>query len=178
MDRLRRIPLGYWVAAASVSGTVAFAAKAGNVAMFVLHPARHWPLLESIEALDAAATIPVAVLLLLVARPSRLIGSLTAAAIAGMVVITALSIAWAAEWLTFGKELVPMILFGLAWIALFCWLVGASWLAWRSGTLPGTLTGLAIATVLTGTFLYPVWAIWLALNLVQRPQIVGAFSAT
>lgn len=170
VDRLRSVPLGYWVTAAWVSGLVALAAKAGNIAMLAQHPVRH-SLLETVEALDALATIPMALLLLLLVGREPLIRALTAAGIIGMLVIAAISVAWAAEWLTFGKELIPMIAFGLAWLAILCWLVGSSLLAWRRSALANTVLWLAIATVLTGTFSYPVWAIWLALTLPRTGRL-------
>lgn len=164
MDRLSSVPLGYWVSAAWVSGLIALAAKVGNIAILAHHPVGH-SLLESIEALDALATIPMALLLLRLVGREPLIRALTAAGITGMVVVSAISVAWAAAWLTFGRELIPMVAFGFAWLAIFCWLVGSSVLASRRSALSGTLAWLAIATVLTGSFLYPAWAIWLALTL-------------
>lgn len=164
MDRLKSVPLGYWVTAAWVSGLVALTAKVGNILIFAQHPVHH-SLLESVEAIDALASIPIALLLLLLVGRGRLIEALTATGIAGMLVVAAISITWAAGWFAFGRELVPMVAFSLAWIAIFCWLVGSSVLAWRRLALPSTAAWLAVATVLTGTFLYPVWAIWLALTL-------------
>jgi len=178
VNALRRVPTGYWVAAAWVSGLVALASKVGNLALFALHPARHWPLLESIEALELVSMILPALLLFRLAGRSRVTGPLTAAGITGMGVNAAISVAWAAEWLTFGKEPVPMVVFGLAWLAILCWIVGASIVAWRAGSVSGILVGLAIATVLTGTFLYPVWAIWLGLDLARRRQSPRTLPAT
>ena len=102
MDRLRSVPVGYWVTAAWVSGLVSLTAKAGNIPIFLGHPVVHHSVLESVEAIDALATIRIALLLLLLVGRGRLIESLTALGIAGMLVVAAISITWAAGWFAFG----------------------------------------------------------------------------
>jgi hypothetical protein len=157
---------------------VGIAFQAGNVMFAALHPVRLWPILASIGALEAVTMIPLALLLLSLNSRSRLAGPLTAAAIASMGAIAVISVAWAAQWLTFGKDPVSMAVFGFAWLVILGWIVVASGENWRGGSLSRIVYALAIATVLTGTLAYPVWAFSLALDLARRPQISQTQTAT
>src|SRR5260370_42531567 len=52
-----------WRIAIYVSVGLWVATVAGNVALYAMHQATHWPLLESVETLQVASLVPVALLL-------------------------------------------------------------------------------------------------------------------
>ena len=53
--------LAAWTVSIAASIVLWVATIAGNVALFAVHPAaRHWPMLETVEALQVASLVPVA----------------------------------------------------------------------------------------------------------------------
>lgn len=130
------------------------AAVVGNFALGTVRPARHWPVLESVEALSSASLVPIALLLQRLNRASPLGLPLTVVGVLGMVASTAVSIGFVTELTAYGKGFVGGPAYYASELAVFLWLIGANVVAWRSGRLPGNMVPLAI--------LYPVWAILLA----------------
>jgi len=60
-----------WLWAIYVSVLLWLAWVVGNIALFALRPAEHWPVLETIEGLQTASLIPIALLLHRINRRSR-----------------------------------------------------------------------------------------------------------
>jgi hypothetical protein len=76
-----------------------FAVAIGNVALFTLQPPSHWPVLETIEALQSASMIPIALILHRINYSSRLSAVITVIGLVGMV----LDIAFVCELVSYGK---------------------------------------------------------------------------
>jgi hypothetical protein len=70
-----------WLWAIYVSVLLWLAAAAGNIALFTLRPAEHWPMLETVEALQSASLIPIALVLHRINHRSRQSAVITVAGI-------------------------------------------------------------------------------------------------
>jgi hypothetical protein len=159
-----------WRVAIYVSIGLWFAMVAGNVALYAVRPTGHWPALETIEALQAASLVPVALLLYRLYGPTAAMLVITAL---GLVAITAgilISLGFAAGLVTFGIGPVggPVYLGG--WVLLLAWLLAANVVALRNARVPRSVALLGIGTALTATLLYPWWAIRLSRLLDQQFQ--------
>jgi hypothetical protein len=154
-----------WLWAIYVSVLLWLAVAVGNIALFALHPPKHWPVLETVEGLQTASLIPIALLLHRVNRRSRTSAVITVAGILAMLLGVAISFAFASELLTFGTGMISVFGGTLALVGILIWLFTTNVLAWRGGTLPRNLALLGMATAITFTLLYPVWALWLAVFL-------------
>jgi hypothetical protein len=135
---------------------------AGNVALFAVRPRSHWPMLETVEALQVASLIPVALLVHTFINRSTLSRPLTTLGVLSMMVGVGIDVAFATGAASFGDGVIGGPVFAGAEIVLLAWLLAANWLAWRLGTLPKRVAVLGMASALTATLLYPVWAIRLS----------------
>jgi hypothetical protein len=151
-----------WLLAIYASVALWFAVAVGNVALFTLQPPRHWPVLESIEALQSASMIPIALILHRINYRSRLSAVITFVGVVSMVLGLVIDIAFVTELLSFGKGLAAVLGFTIAIMMGLLWLFAANLLAWRGRALPRNLALLGMAAAITGTLLYPIWAIRLA----------------
>jgi hypothetical protein len=79
------------------------AVAVGNIALFTLRPAEHWPVLETIEGLQTASLIPIPLLLHRINRRSRQSAVITVAGVLALLLGVVLSFAFTSELLTFGK---------------------------------------------------------------------------
>jgi len=140
----------------------------GNVALFAVHPARHWPLLETVETLQVASLIPVTLILHALNRRWALSLPVTALGIAAMLAGVAIDIGFVTELVTYGKGFLGGPGFDIYEGLVLLWLLAANVLDWRAGTLPRGLALLGMATAGTATLLYPLWGIWLARVLGQE----------
>lgn len=163
-----RSGINIWAASAYLSALVKVSALGGNGAMFALHPARHWAVLESVETLASLSMIPVALSLCLVNRSSRLSMPFTLVGILGMLLVGAVSAAFAVELLSFGNGGLATYAFAIGWAMTLIWLVGANVVAWQLRTLPRGLALSGVLSAATGTVLYPLWATWLGYALGTR----------
>ena len=68
LDENRMIP---WLWAIYVSVLLWLTAAVGNIALFALRSAEHWPVSETVEGLQAASLIPIALLMHRINRRSR-----------------------------------------------------------------------------------------------------------
>jgi hypothetical protein len=134
----------------------------GNIALYAVRPAGHWPLLESAETLQMASLIPIALLLHGVNRRSAASRAITGAGIIAMAVIVAIDLGFVTGVVTFGVGLLGGPVFIVGYVVVLVWLLAANTLAWRAETLPRGLAMLGVAAAMTATLLYPAWAIWLA----------------
>jgi hypothetical protein len=150
-----------WRTAVYASLVLWVAMAAGNVALYAVRPAGHWPLLESVEALQMASLIPIALLLDRVNRGSKASGVVTTVGIVAMLVSVAIDLGFVTGLVAFGVGPIGGPLFVLDYLLVLTWLFAANALAWRAGTLPRGLVLLGVGTALTATLLYPAWAIWL-----------------
>jgi hypothetical protein len=151
-----------WLSAIYASVALWFAVAIGNVALFTLQPPDHWPVLETIEALQSASMIPIALILHRINYSSRLSAVITVIGLVGMVLGVVIDIAFVSELLSYGKGLAAVLGFTIAIILSLLWLFAANLLAWRGRTLPKNVALLGMAAAITGTLLYPIWAIRLA----------------
>jgi hypothetical protein len=129
----------------------------GNIPLFIVRPARHWPALESVETLYLVSLIPIALLLHRLNRQSPLNAPLTIVGILGIVGAAAISIGFVTELAAFGSGFIGGPAYFLCEGAIYVWLLGANAVAWRTGKLPGITVPLAL--------LYAVWAVLLARTL-------------
>src|SRR5215217_2865496 len=166
-----RIGMIPWLWAIYVSVLLWLAVAVGNIALFTLRPAEHWPALETIEGLQTASLIPIALLLHRINRRSRQSAVITVAGILGMLLGAVLSFAFASELLTFGTGLIAVFGDTVALVGLLVWLFTTNLLAWRGRALPRNLALLGMAAAITITLLYPVWALWLAVNLRRQAAV-------
>lgn len=157
-----------WAVSAYLSGLLSLATLAGNAALFAVHPATHWPALESLEALETASMIPVSLALHVLNRSSRLSAVITGVGIVGMLLGLAIDAAFASGLLAFGNGPVAVAGLGIAVVGVIVWLLVANVLAWRARVLPRCLALLGIASGLTVQLLYPAWALGLGRALGRR----------
>jgi hypothetical protein len=87
---------------------------------------------------------------------------ITVIGLVGMVLGVVIDIAFVSELLSYGKGLAAVLGFTIAIILSLLWLFAANLLAWRGRTLPKNVALLGMAAAITGTLLYPIWAIRLA----------------
>jgi len=160
-----------WLWAIYVSVLLWLAVAIGNIALFALRPAEHWPVLETIEGLQTASLIPIALLLHRINRRSRQSAVVTVAGTLAMLLGAVLSFAFASELLTFRTGMIAMFGDILALVGILVWLFTTNVLAWRGRALPRNLALLGMAAAITVTLLYPVWA--LSLAVVLRRQAGG-----
>jgi hypothetical protein len=161
----RRSGLGQvsrWRAAIHVSVALWVAMAAGNVALFTVRPASHWPVLEAVEACQVASLIPIALLLDRVNRGSSASRAVTLIGIVAMSVAVAIDVGFVTELAAFGVGAVGGSVFVTDFLIVLLWLLAANALAWQGATLPRTTALLGMATAITATLLYPVWASQLA----------------
>jgi hypothetical protein len=153
--------LRLWRTALVASVVLWLAMIAGNVALYAVHPARHWPMLESVETLQVASLIPVALILHQLNRRITLSRLITTIGIGAMVAGVAIDLGFVTERLAFGQGPIGGPGFIIVWVVLLGWLLGVNAVAWRRRTLPRGVAALGMATAATATLLYPVWALGL-----------------
>jgi membrane-associated HD superfamily phosphohydrolase len=168
VEKARTIP---WLWAIYVSVLLWLAVAIGNIALFALRPAEHWPVLETIEGLQTASLIPIALLLHRINRRSRQSAVVTVVGILAMLLGAVLSFAFASELLTFGTGMIAVFGDTVALVGLLVWLFTTNVLAWRGRALPRNLALLGMAAAITITLLYPVWALWLAVILRRQAAV-------
>jgi membrane-associated HD superfamily phosphohydrolase len=168
VEKARMIP---WLWAIYVSALLWLAVAIGNIALFALRPAEHWPVLETIEGLQTASLIPIALLLHRINRRSRQSAVVTVAGILAMLLGAVLSFAFASDLLTFGTGMIAVFGDTVAVVGLLVWLFTTNVLAWRGRALPRNLALLGMAAAITITLLYPVWALWLGVILRRQAAI-------
>lgn len=168
VEKARMIP---WLWAIYVSVLLWLAWVVGNIALFTLRPAEHWPVLETIEGLQTASLIPIALLLHRINRRSRQSAVVTVAGILAMLLGAVLSFAFASDLLTFGTGMIAVFGDTVAVVGLLVWLFTTNVLAWRGRALPRNLALLGMAAAITITLLYPVWALWLAVILRRQAAV-------
>ena|SRR2546421_5589427 len=145
-----------WVPAIYLSLLVWLATIAGNLVLFAQHPARHWPLLETVEGLQLASLIPVAFILHRINKRSPRSAVVTIVGVLAMLLGVVVDAGFVSELLTYGKGSIAVVGFNFAVVGVLVWLLAANVLAWRGRTVPSGLALVGIASALTGTLLYPV----------------------
>lgn len=145
-----------WIA---VSVVLWLAMAAGNIVLFAVHPARHWPVLETVEALQVASLIPVALVLHRLNQQTALSRLITAIGMGAMVAAVAIDLGFVTELLAFSKGLIGGPIFYIVELVVFGWLLGANAVAWHRRSLPRGVAALGMAAAVTATLLYPVWAL-------------------
>jgi len=160
-----RIGMIPWLWAIYVSVLLWLAVAAGNIALFTLRPAEHWPVLETVEGLQSASLIPIALVLHRINQRSRPSAVITVAGILAMLLDVVISFAFASELLTFGTGMIAVVGGTLALVGIVVWLFTTNVLAWRGRALPRNWALLGMAAAITFTLLYPLWALWLAVIL-------------
>jgi hypothetical protein len=151
-----------WRVAIYASVALWVAMAAGNVALYAVLPEGHWPLLESIETVQMASLIPIALLLDKVNGGCPASRVVTVVGIAAMLVTVAIDIGFITTLIAFGVGPVGGPLFVVGYLLVLAWLFAANALAWRAQTLPQGLARLGMATAITATLPYPAWGVWLA----------------
>ena len=151
-----------WRLAIYASVLLWLAMAAGNVVLYSVRPTGHWPALESVETVQMASLIPIALLLDRMNGGSVASRLVTAVGIAAMLVAVAIDIGFVTGLVAFGVGPVGGPLFVVDYLIVLAWLFAANALAARSGTLRRGLALLGMATAVTATLLYPAWAVWLA----------------
>ncbi len=157
-----------WRAGIYASLVLWLAMAAGNGALFAIRPARHWPVLEAVEACQVASLVPVALLLDRVNHRSPASRMVTIMGIVAMSVAVAIDIGFVTELLAFGVGPVGGPVFVVAFLTVMMWLFAANALAWRARTLAPSAAVLGMATALTMSLLYPAWAIQIARTVTER----------
>lgn len=145
-----------WIA---VSVVLWPAMATGNCVLFAVHPARHWPVLETVETLQVASLIPVALLLHRLNQRTTLSRLITTIGIGAMVAAMAIDFGFVTELVAFSKGLIGGSIFYVVELVVFGWLFGANAVAWRLRSLPRGVAVLGMATAVTATLLYPLWAL-------------------
>jgi hypothetical protein len=148
-----------WRVAIIASVVLWLAMFAGNIALYAARPAGHWPMLETIEALQAASLIPVALILYRLNRGAPLSLLFSMLGIAAMAALAAIGAGFATELVAFSKGPIGGIGYYVSWLVMLGWLFGANALAWSRRTLPRGVAALGTVTAVTGTLLYPIWAL-------------------
>jgi hypothetical protein len=156
-----------WVVASVV---LSLAMVAGNVALFAVRPARHWPLLETVETLQVASLIPVALLLHQLNQRATLSRLITAIGIGAMVAAMAIDVGFVTELVAFSKGPIGGPSFYIVELVVFGWLLGANALAWSRRSLPRSVALLGMVAAATMTLLYPVWALLLLRDLTPNTR--------
>jgi len=151
-----------WLLAIYVSVVLWLAVALGNVALFAVSPADHWPVLETIEGLQTASLIPIALVLHGINRRFRQSALVTVVGILAMLLDVVVSFGFASELLTFGNGQIAVLGSTLGLVGICVWLFTANVLAWRGQALPRKLALLGMAAAITVTLLYPVWSLGLA----------------
>ena len=75
----------------------------GNIVLYIMRPARHWPVLVSVETLQVASLIPIALLLHRLNRKSRLSLPVTMVGVLAMLAGAAIDIGFATELAAYGN---------------------------------------------------------------------------
>jgi hypothetical protein len=150
-----------WKMLIAASVVLWLAMAGGNIALFTVRPASHWPVLETVETLQVASLIPVALILHRLNQRTTLSRLITTIGIAAMVAAVAIDLGFVTELLAFSKGLIGGPIFYVVELAVFGWLFGANAIAWRRRSLPRSVAALGIATAATATLLYPLWALGL-----------------
>jgi hypothetical protein len=153
--------LRLWRIAILASVVLWLATLVGNIALFAVHPARHWLVLETVETLQGASLIPVALVLHRLNRGAPLSRLITTIGIGAMVAGAAIDLGFVTELITFGKGLIGGPGASIVGLLVLGWLFAANAVAWRRRTLPRGVAALGMATAATATLLYPVWALQL-----------------
>ena len=156
-----------WRLALYASAVLSVASTGGNIPLFIVRPARHWPALESVETLYVASLIPIALLLHRLNRESAFSAPLTIVGVLGMIGAAAISVGFVTELAAFGKGFIGGPAYLICEVTVILWLPGANVVAWRTGKLPGIMVPLAF-------FLYPVWAVVLARRLKRATKTYAA----
>jgi hypothetical protein len=151
-----------WRVAIYVSVVLWAATVAGNVALYAVHPAMHWPLLESVETVQVASLVPVALLLHGLNHRSVLCLFITVLGVAGMLAGIVIDIGFATGLVSFGEGPIGGPAFYVSEGLVLLWLLAINVLALRLNTLERGLAFLGIGSALTATLLYPLWAIRLS----------------
>jgi hypothetical protein len=162
--------LTVWRGAIAASVVLWVATLAGNFALFAVHPARHWPVLESVETLQVASLIPVALLLHRLNGGSSLSRLFTTIGMGALLALTAIDVGFVTERVTYSKGPLGGPGFYVAWVVVLGWLLGANAVAWRRHTLPRGLAVLGVVTAATAMLLYPTWAVGL-LRVIQTGEM-------
>jgi len=134
----------------------------GNIALFAVRPANHWPLLESAETLQVASLIPIALILYRRSRRGPASRLVLAVGLGAMALGIAIDIGFVSGLVTYGAGAIGGALFYAVEVVTLAWLLAANVVAWRDGGLSGRLAGLGVATALMATLLYPAWAVLVA----------------
>ena len=135
---------------------------AGNVVLFSVRPAHHWALLETLETLQVASLVPIALLFYKLNRRSTTNVLISAIGLGAMLTGTLIDLGFVTGAVTYGQGLIGGPGFYAFELTVILWLLAANALAWRIGSLPRRLAQLGVATAVTATLLYPVWAVKLA----------------
>lgn len=148
-----------------VSVTLWLAVMVGNAALYTVRPAGHWPALETIEALEAASFIPVALILYRISRHSRASLVVAVVGVCALSVNVLLDVAFASGLLAWGRGLFAIVMYDIAGVAVLGWLFSGNILARRAHGVPAHVAAFGLAAALSGTLLYPVWALGLSRSL-------------
>src|SRR5215213_6759344 len=118
-----------WLLAIYVSVVLWLAVALGNVALFAVSPADHWPVLETIEGLQTASLIPIALVLHGINRRFRQSALVTVVGILAMLLDVVVSFGFASELLTFGNGQIAVLGSTLGLVGICVWLFTANVLA-------------------------------------------------
>ena len=151
--------LWQWRVAIIASIVLWLAMFAGNIALYGVHPAGHWPVLEGVETLQAASLIPIALILHRLNRGASLSLIITILGIGAIVALGAIGVGFATELVAFSKGPIGGIVYYISWLVMLGWLFSANAVAWSRHTLPRRVALLGMAMAVTATLLYPVWAL-------------------
>jgi len=155
-------PEARWIVAVHISIGLWIAMVVGNVALYSVRPAGHWPALECVEALQVASLLPVALLL---DRLHPLTPAMRFVIVIGLIAIAVgffIDLGFAVGLLRFGEGLLGGPAYIGGWVLLLAWLLAANLVSLRDGAVPRSLALLGIGAALTATLLYPWWRIRLA----------------
>ena len=92
-----------WRVGIAASVVLWLAMAAGNIALFAVHPARHWPVLETVETLQTATLIPVALVLHRLNQRTTLSRIITTLGISALVAGVAIDVGFVTELVAFSK---------------------------------------------------------------------------
>jgi hypothetical protein len=134
-------------------------------------------MLETVEALQVASLIPVALVLYRLTRESSLSPLIASIGIVVMMVGVAIDIGFVTERLTYSKGPIGGTGFYIVELVVIGWLLCANAVAWRRRSLPRGLAVLGMATAATATLLYPLWAVRL-IGVLTTSEIHGPVAPT